>query len=160
MPFFARIVSGGDEPVEMTITDVSVTVDGVTRVLLDEPASLTVNTADSVGDTGPSAVAFSRSVDGKLPAMLDAVGNANVVIGAPAVDIGLAGGSKKMKASSAEGLWATAKVGRQRSTGTHIFELYFGVAGRAEPIDQATGQKSRAHLSWLFGSEGGVRVRV
>ena len=148
LPFFARIVSGGDEPVEMTITDVSVTVDGVTRVLLDEPASLTVNTADSVGDTGPSAVAFSRSVDGKLPAMLDAVGNANVVIGAPAVDIGLAGGSKKMKASSAEGLWATAKVGRQRSTGTHIFELYFGVAGRAEPIDQATGQKSRAHLSF------------
>jgi SEC-C motif len=145
IPFSARIVTTGDESAGITMTDVAVTVDGVTTVLLDEPASLTVNAAR--GDTGPSAVAFSRSIDGGFPASLEAVGNANVVIGAPPAGIRLAD-SKEVKAASSEGLWAKVRLGVQRTTGTPYFDLLFGVKGRAEPIDPATGQKLRPHLAF------------
>lgn len=148
MQFFARIVTTGDEPVKLAITHAAVTANGVSTVLLEEAASLTVNKARTVGGSGPSSVAFSRPIDGGLPARLEAVGNANVVIGTPRADIGLAGNGKEMSATSAEGLWAKARLGVQRTTGEPYFDLIFGVKGRAEPVDPATGQKLRPHLAF------------
>ena len=145
LPFRAEIVSESGEEGSMQVGDVSVTIDGTTRVLMED--TLTLSTNKVPGDkTAISSAHIEIPVDGRSQGSIVTKGNATVQnASAPARPL-IGGGKNKIKVASPTGLFVVARVGHQRDTNQGYFDFLFGTQGQSEEPDDS-GRKQRPHIA-------------
>lgn len=157
LPFLARIISQSGETSSMEVSHASITQNGLTTVLLDEKVTLSTNSTH--GDKTTSSVAsISIPTDGSSPGTIRTVGNASVSNAARLTIIALAGGAKKLKATSGSGLFVVARIGLQRDTQIAYFDFLFGMRGQSESVDES-GEKQRPHIA-LYPNGNGKFIRL
>jgi SEC-C motif len=157
IPFTAKFMSSGGEPGSIEIGPWSVTKNGRKTVLLHETLTLSTNTAH--GDkTAPSLASISIPIDGCSAGSITTIGNASVSNIQNSPPIALAGGAKKLKTTSASGLFAVARVLLQRDTQIQFFDILFGVRGQSEEADDS-GEKQRPHIA-LYPDGNGKFIRL
>lgn len=136
----------------MEVHHAAVTLDGLTTVLLNEKVTLSTNSTS--GDkTKDSSAVISIPADGMSPGIVRVVGNASVSNDRLSAKILLAGGKRKLKASSKSGLFVVARIGLQRDTQIEFFDFLFGRRGQEERIDEA-GHKDRPHIAFYPDGNG------
>lgn len=145
LPFFARISSTEGEAGQFVANNASITLGGVTTVLIDEAITVSTNST-AVTKTEMSTAAISIPVDGTSQGSIWTSGNASVSNSSASADLALRDGTKKMKGVSSSGLYAIAQIKTQRDSGQQYFDLLFGTSGQAEEVD-AEGVKQRPHIA-------------
>ena len=145
VPFFVRTSSTEGTSSQLTVSDVSVTRDGVETVLVDK--EITVATNSVGGDkTERAAASMSIPVDGISLGSIQVSGNATVSNGNALATLALHAGRDKIKCVSSTGLFAIARVRTQSDTGQQYFDLLFGTSGQTENLD-SNGIKQRPHIA-------------
>lgn len=157
LPFEAQIISKSGEASSMEVSHASITQNGRTTVLLDEKVTLATNSTH--GDKTTSSVAsISIPANGSSPGAIRTTGNASVSNAAQFQAIALAGGVKKLKATSDSGLFVVARIGLQRATQIEYFDFLFGVRGQSEEVDES-GEKQRPHIT-IYPDGNGKFIRL
>jgi len=130
----------------MEVHHAGVTLDGLTTGLLNEKVMLSTNSTSGDKIKVSSAV-ISIPADGMSPGIATVVGNESVSNDKFPAKILLAGGVKKLNASSKSGLFVVARICLQYDTQIEFFDLLFGRRGQDERIDEA-GHKGRPHIAF------------
>jgi hypothetical protein len=129
----------------MVISHVAIEQGGKRTVLLDQ--EVTISTNRIAGEsTNKAGALLSIPANGTSDGTIRTYGNASVSKGDSFRALRLFGDKKKLKAESASGLYAVARIGTQRSTGASYFDVIFGTAGQSE-LPDASGLKSRPHIA-------------
>jgi hypothetical protein len=145
LPFRAEIRSEKGSSGSMTVGSASVTKDGVTAELFNDPITLSTNQGD--GERTENAYAILSIPQNKetKPEVLTG-GNANVKNINNPYKIAIKDNPKELKIKSSNGLFAIIKIVARRDCGFDCFDILFGEAGRAEIISE-DGNKQRPHLT-------------
>jgi hypothetical protein len=113
--------------------------------LITAPVTLSVNTT-SGNNTEIAHAQLVVPATGIETGTAVTNGNATVTMGLPRFQIALPAGKKKLRISSASGMFAVLRVGTQRNDGTQYFDVLFGRLGQSEDVDES-GQKNRPHIA-------------
>lgn len=155
-PFRAEIISKDGSEGSMKVTSARVIKDGKVEVLFEDEIELKTNSA--LGDNiEESAAIFIAPQNDEEPQIIT-LGNASVSNSKEIAEISLAENKKKMKVKSDSGYFASAKIGLQRDSGCHYFQLFFGVSGKEELVSNS-GTKDRPHIDF-YPSGNGKYIRL
>ena len=145
LPFFAQVRTDGGSTNSITVHGATVTRGFSKKDLLTAPVTLSVNST-SGNNTKTAHAQVVVPATGIETGTAATSGNATVTMGLPRFQIALPAGKKKLRISSASGMFAVVRVGTQRSDGTQYFDVLFGRSGQSEDVDES-GQKNRPHIA-------------
>jgi hypothetical protein len=145
LPFTAVISTENGTQGSMMVESASITKDGITTELFNDPITLSTNQCDGdQTDQSSASICISQDLETKSGAQI--IGNANVKNKKSHYDIGISGNPKNLKVKSPQGLFAIIKIIARRDCGFNCFDILFGEAGREEIISH-DGIKQRPHLT-------------
>ncbi|WP_221932055.1 YecA family protein [Flavobacterium restrictum] len=157
IPFTSRIISKEEEPFSMVISKASVTINGITKTLIDEEITLSTNTVS--GDkTEESATLISIPTSDSSKGTIKTFGNAQVLNGQEYLDIEINTSNNKMSLRSPNGLFASLKITKQRDSGFNFLTILFGVKNNTEFVNEE-GRKNRSDIA-IYPNGNGKFIRL
>jgi|GEM_PF-2831053 len=156
LPFRAEITSKDNEEISMKVSSAKVIKDGTKSVLFEDDIELKTN--NIVGDNIKESKAIFIVPQNHKESQIITLGNASVSNEKEVTKIALCDKKKKIKTKSTSGLFASAKIGLQRNSGLQYFQLFFGIKGKQEVVDES-GTKDRPHIDF-YPSGNGKYIRL
>lgn len=157
LPFFSRIISENGEVSSMEISNASVTINGETKILIDENITLSTNTVS--GDKTKKSVALIKiPVIDTSKGTIETLGNAQVVNEQNHLDIEINNSKNKLSIRSPKGLFASLKISTQRNLGFNFLTILFGVKNNIEFVNDE-GRKNRSDIA-MYPSGNGKFIRI
>ncbi len=150
LPFRAEIKTDAGKPASLKALGATVINESGEQIIFEDEIELTV------GEHGPSKAVFEVPIQRDKPGRILTVGDAKVSGTTEFYNVCLA--SKRLKAKSPNGLFASIKTQRQNSIDVDVCHIYFGEKGREENVG-ADGQKDRPHIC-LASTGAGLYTRL
>lgn len=157
LPFYSRIISKDGESSSMEISSASVTINGETKILIDEKITLSTNTVN--GDKTDDSVSLIKiPIIDSSKGIIETIGNAQIVNDQGYLDIEINSTNNKMSLKSPNGLFASLKISKQRDLEFNFLTILFGVKGITEFVNDK-GRKNRSDIA-IYPSGNGKFIRL
>jgi len=157
IPFTARIISKDGEASSMVISEASVTINGRTKILIDEDITLSTNTVS--GDkTEESVTLISIPITDSSKDTIKTTGNAQVLNNQEYLDIEINTSNNEMSSRSSNGLFASLKITEQRDLEFNFLTILFGVKNNKEFVNEEGG-KNRSDIA-IYPNGNGKFIRL
>jgi len=157
LPFRAEVSSADGAEVSMKVSSAKVIRGDSEEILFNDEIEISTNKTSGDSTKSSKATFIVPQGDESQPEIAT-IGNASVSNAKETLSLSLLNNTRKMRAKSQGNLWASAKIGLQRNTGQQFFQLFFGVEGEKEEIDDS-GMKNRPHIDF-YPSGSGKFIRI